>query len=116
MNELFAMPREWLAATGEIGRFTGQIMRDVWSLRVFRFFGEALRQSGILIVGSTTVIWGLVFLIGLGAVRDRGRLLQPVHRHAQLRGRVRGVVQPARGGADRLRLHDGREGGDGDRG
>jgi phospholipid/cholesterol/gamma-HCH transport system permease protein len=66
MNELFAMPREWLAATGEIGRFTGQIVRDVWSLRVFRFFGEALRQSGILIVGSTTVIWGLVFLIGLG--------------------------------------------------
>jgi len=66
MNELFAMPREWLAATGEIGRFTGGIVRDVWSLRVFRFFGEALRQSGILIVGSTTVIWGLVFLIGLG--------------------------------------------------
>ena len=24
MNELLAMPREWLAATGEIGRFTGQ--------------------------------------------------------------------------------------------
>ena len=67
MNELFAMPREWLAATGEIGRFTGQIVRDVWSLRVFRFFGEALRQSGILIVGSTAVIWGLVFFIGLGA-------------------------------------------------
>jgi phospholipid/cholesterol/gamma-HCH transport system permease protein len=66
MNELFAMPREWLASTGEIGRFTGSIVRDVWSLRVFRFFGEALRQSGILIVGSTSVIWGLVFLIGLG--------------------------------------------------
>jgi phospholipid/cholesterol/gamma-HCH transport system permease protein len=67
VNELLAMPREWLAATGEIARFTGNIVRDVWSLRVFRFFGEALRQSGILIVGSTTVIWGLVFLIGLGA-------------------------------------------------
>ena len=66
MSELLAMPREWLAATGEIARFTGQIVRDVFSLRVFRFFGEALRQSGILIVGSTTVIWGLVFLIGLG--------------------------------------------------
>jgi phospholipid/cholesterol/gamma-HCH transport system permease protein len=66
MNELLAMPREWLAATGEIGRFTGTIVRDVWSLRVFRFFGEALRQSGILIVGSTTVIWSLVFITGLG--------------------------------------------------
>ncbi len=66
MNELLAMPREWLAATGEIGRFTGTIVRDVWSLRVFRFFGEALRQSGILIVGSTAVIWSLVFITGLG--------------------------------------------------
>ena len=41
-------------------------MRDVWGLRVFRFFGEALRQSGILIVGSTTMIWSLVFITGLG--------------------------------------------------
>jgi phospholipid/cholesterol/gamma-HCH transport system permease protein len=65
VNELLAMPREWLAATGEIGRFTGTIVRDVWSLRVFRFFGEALRQSGILIVGSTAVIWALVFITGL---------------------------------------------------
>ncbi|MGO9320906.1 MAG: ABC transporter permease [Solirubrobacteraceae bacterium] len=66
MNELLAMPREWLAAGGEIGRFTGTIVRDVWSLRVFRFFGEALRQAGILIVGSTLVIWSLVFITGLG--------------------------------------------------
>jgi phospholipid/cholesterol/gamma-HCH transport system permease protein len=50
MNELLAMPREWLAATGEISRFTGNVVRDVWGLRVFRFFGESLRQSGILII------------------------------------------------------------------
>jgi phospholipid/cholesterol/gamma-HCH transport system permease protein len=66
MNELMAMPREWLESAGVIGRFTGNIVRDVWSLRVLRFFGEALRQSGILIVGSTTVIWALVFITGLG--------------------------------------------------
>ena len=66
MGELLAMPREWLAATGEIGKFTGQIVGDVYSLRVFRFFGESLRQAGILIVGSTAVIWSLVFLMGLG--------------------------------------------------
>ena len=35
------------------------------ALRVFRFFGEALRQAGILILSSTLVIWGLVFIIGL---------------------------------------------------
>src|SRR6201990_1192222 len=65
MNELLAMPREWLSATGEIGRFTGEIVRDVWGLRVFRFFGESLRQCGILIVGSTTIIWTLMFILGL---------------------------------------------------
>jgi phospholipid/cholesterol/gamma-HCH transport system permease protein len=66
VNELLAMPREWLEEAGTIGRFTGTIVSDVLRLRVFKFFGEALRQSGILIVGSTTVIWSLVFLIGLG--------------------------------------------------
>ena len=61
------MPREWLAATGEIGGFTAKVVRDVWSLRVFHFFGEALRQSGILIIYSTLFIWGFAFLIGLQA-------------------------------------------------
>jgi phospholipid/cholesterol/gamma-HCH transport system permease protein len=58
-------PREWVAISGEISRFCSQVVRDVWGLRVLRFFGEALRQSGILIIGSTLVIWGLVFIIGL---------------------------------------------------
>jgi phospholipid/cholesterol/gamma-HCH transport system permease protein len=59
------MPGEWLAAAGDIARFIGTVLGDVWGLRVFRFFGETLRQAGILIIGSTLVIWGLVFLIGL---------------------------------------------------
>ncbi len=67
MNEFFAVPRELLASTGEIGRFSAGVVGDVWSLRVFRFFGETLRQSGILIIYSTLVIWSLAFLIGLGA-------------------------------------------------
>jgi phospholipid/cholesterol/gamma-HCH transport system permease protein len=67
MNALLAMPREWLAATGEMAGFTGKIVRDVWSLRVLHFFGETLRQSGILIIYSTIFIWSLAFLIGLGA-------------------------------------------------
>src|SRR5688572_12205574 len=32
---------------------------------LLRFFGEALRQAGVLILSSTIVIWGLVFIIGL---------------------------------------------------
>ena len=54
-----------LASSGEIAKFCGAILRDVYGVRVFRFFGEALRQAGILILSSTIVIWGLVFIIGL---------------------------------------------------
>jgi phospholipid/cholesterol/gamma-HCH transport system permease protein len=72
VNELLAMPRQWFAAAGEIARFTGNIVGDVWSLKVLRFFGESLRQAGILIVGSTAVIWGLVFLTGLGTCGIEG--------------------------------------------
>jgi phospholipid/cholesterol/gamma-HCH transport system permease protein len=60
-----AIARDWVASFGEIAKFAGRILRDVYGLRVFRFFGEALRQSGILILSSTLVIWGLVFIIGL---------------------------------------------------
>jgi phospholipid/cholesterol/gamma-HCH transport system permease protein len=66
VNELLALPRTWLASTGEIAGFMGEVVRDVWSLRVLRFFGETLRQAGILIVYSTLVIWSLVFITGLG--------------------------------------------------
>jgi phospholipid/cholesterol/gamma-HCH transport system permease protein len=65
MNELVAIPRGWVESFGEILKFAGQIMREVFTLKVLKFFGEALRQSGILIVSSTMVIWGLVFIIGL---------------------------------------------------
>src|SRR5688572_15248607 len=60
-----AVPREWLGSLGEIARFGGRVVGIVYSGRVFMFFGEALRQAGILIVGSTIVIWGLVFTLGL---------------------------------------------------
>ncbi len=50
---------------GEIVRFCLRVMGLVYSGRVFQFFGEALRQAGILILGSTIVIWGLVFILGL---------------------------------------------------
>ena len=32
---------------------------------MLRFFGESLRQAGILILGSAIVIWGLAFILGL---------------------------------------------------
>jgi len=60
-----AVPRDWLSSMGEIFRFCGRVMGLVYSGRVFQFFGEALRQAGILILGSAIVIWGLVFFLGL---------------------------------------------------
>src|ERR671919_968679 len=60
-----AIPRDWLASLGDIGRFGGRVMGLVYSGRVMQFFGESLRQAGILILGSTIVIWGLVFIAGL---------------------------------------------------
>ena len=76
MEGLLATPRGWIESFGEMVKFTSRIVGEVFRLRVFRFFGEALRQSGILIVSSTLVIWGLVFIIGLecgveGAYFDR---------------------------------------------
>ena len=60
-----AVPREWLASLGEISRFCARTMGLVYSGRVLQFFGETLRQAGILILGSAVVIWGLVFVLGL---------------------------------------------------
>ncbi len=72
MNERLALPRQWIAAAGEIASFMSTVVRDVWGLRVLSFFGEALRQAGILIVGSALVIWGLVFITGLGTCGIEG--------------------------------------------
>jgi phospholipid/cholesterol/gamma-HCH transport system permease protein len=72
VNELLAMPREWLTASGEIARFAGNVVREVWGLHVLRYFGETLRQAGILIVGSTFVILALVFITGLGTCGIEG--------------------------------------------
>ena len=64
-RQWLAVPREWLASFGEIVRFCGTVVSEVFTLKVFRFFGEALRQAGLLILSSTLVIWGLIFIIGL---------------------------------------------------
>jgi phospholipid/cholesterol/gamma-HCH transport system permease protein len=65
MNGLFARPRAGLAAFGDLVRFTTRIMVYVYNGRVFRFFGEALRQAGILVVGSVLIVLALCFILGL---------------------------------------------------
>jgi phospholipid/cholesterol/gamma-HCH transport system permease protein len=60
-----SVPRDWVENFGEICRFIGKVAADVYNGRVFKFFGEALRQAGILILGSGLVIIGLAFILGL---------------------------------------------------
>jgi phospholipid/cholesterol/gamma-HCH transport system permease protein len=64
-RQWLAIPRDWIASFGEIVRFCSTVVAEVFTLKVFRFFGEALRQAGLLILSSTLVIWGLIFIIGL---------------------------------------------------
>jgi phospholipid/cholesterol/gamma-HCH transport system permease protein len=72
VTELLASTREWVSAAGEIGGFARDVMRQVYGLKVLHFFGETMRQSGILIVSSTLVIWGLVFITGLSTCGIQG--------------------------------------------
>ena len=65
MGGWLAVPRNWLDSLGEIARFGSRVAGLVYSGRVLRFFGESLRQAGILILGSALIIWGLVFVLGL---------------------------------------------------
>ncbi len=65
MNGLLDAPRGWLGAFGELARFGLRVAGIVYSGRVFTFFGESLRQAGILILGSALVIWAFVFLLGV---------------------------------------------------
>jgi len=59
------VPRGWLDSFGEIARFGTRVAGLVFSGRVLRFFGESLRQGGILILGSALIIWAFVFILGL---------------------------------------------------
>jgi phospholipid/cholesterol/gamma-HCH transport system permease protein len=76
VNEILAAPRGWIEASGEIFKFCGRIVAEVVTGRPLRFFGEVLRQAGILIVSSTLVIWGLVFIIGLECGIEGGYFLR----------------------------------------
>jgi phospholipid/cholesterol/gamma-HCH transport system permease protein len=60
-----AVPRDLLASLGDIAKFCWQVILEVLEGNAIRFFGESLRQAGILIVGSALVIWGMAFILGL---------------------------------------------------
>jgi phospholipid/cholesterol/gamma-HCH transport system permease protein len=65
MTGWLEVPRGWLDSFGEIVNFGVRTAGLVYSGRVFKFFGESLRQAGILIFGSAVIIWVFVFILGL---------------------------------------------------
>jgi phospholipid/cholesterol/gamma-HCH transport system permease protein len=60
-----SVPKDWIASFGDIAKFSARVVLEIFDGRVLRFFGETLRQAGILILGSVIVIWGLAFILGL---------------------------------------------------
>jgi phospholipid/cholesterol/gamma-HCH transport system permease protein len=65
MTGWLTVPKDLLSSLGEIVKFCGRLFGDILNARVFYFFGETLRQAGILVLGSALVIWGMVFILGL---------------------------------------------------
>ena len=59
------VPRGWLDSFGEIARFGSRVAGLVYSAGCCSFFGESIRQAGILILGSALIIWAFVFILGL---------------------------------------------------
>jgi phospholipid/cholesterol/gamma-HCH transport system permease protein len=62
---MIGVAQGWIATFGDITKFCARVVGYVLAGRVFHFLGEALRQAGILILGSALVIWGLAFILGL---------------------------------------------------
>ena len=52
-------------AVGEIAKFAARDFGEIFSGKVFKYFGETLRQAGILVLGSAITIWTLMFILGL---------------------------------------------------
>jgi phospholipid/cholesterol/gamma-HCH transport system permease protein len=57
--------RDMMASLGDIAKFSWRVISEVFQGRALHFFGETLRQAGILILGSALVIWGMAFILGL---------------------------------------------------
>ena len=57
--------RDTFLEIGRATRFSLRIGSGIWRGTVINYFGEALRQAGILIMGSMLIVLGLVFVLGL---------------------------------------------------
>ena len=108
------VPRGWLGSFGEIARFGTRVAGLVLSGRVLRFFGEGLRQAGILIFGSALIIWAFVFILGLQCGLQGAYFNRSIGAPS-LAGLFSAYCDLREGAAIRLRLHPLGQGRDRDR-
>ena len=57
---------------GAGGDFSLDVVRGVFSRRVWPYMGEALRQAGVFITSSVLIVLALVFVLGLDSVAYLG--------------------------------------------
>jgi phospholipid/cholesterol/gamma-HCH transport system permease protein len=69
-------PREFLATTGDIVRFSIKVIMELPLLRMY--VSEIFRQSGILVLSSGLVIWSMMVIIGQICGVESHYLLQQV--------------------------------------
>jgi phospholipid/cholesterol/gamma-HCH transport system permease protein len=69
-------PGQFLANTGDIVRFSFQVIRELPLLRMY--VSEVFRQAGILVIASGLVIWTMMIVIGQICGVESHYLLQQV--------------------------------------
>ena len=94
---LIVTPKEWIASFGEIAKFCGGSSGTSTGCASFASSARRCARPGILILSSTLVIWGLVFIIGLQCGIE-GAYLSSVGSPAYA-GVFSRLVRPARAGA-----------------
>ncbi len=61
---VFNRAGDGMEAIGSGWRFSLRVVGSIFRGSVLKYFGEALRQAGVLITGSMLIVLGLVFVLG----------------------------------------------------
>lgn len=65
MATILGRIREGALVAGDGAAFSGRTIGGIFSGRIFKYFGEVIRQASLLVTGSVLIILGLVFALGL---------------------------------------------------
>ncbi len=106
---VFERAGDGMDAIGSGWRFSLRIVGNIFNGSVLKYFGEALRQAGVLITGSLLIVLGLVFVLGAQCGIEGAYGAKAVGAQSSV-GAFTALCDLARGDPVRVRLHDGRQG------